>query len=133
MRNHRASSCWVLAAIFLAGCIQQPPKEIKRVDSVVVGSDVKAVFVEACAKREELRAQFLRAGVGQKFGSDMARQEFVKQAGAKASQQTWTPVAEAMAARLDDQPVGDDSEFHKVLSELADGADAAAQAIKASK
>lgn len=84
---------------------------------------LEQVAFEAFQKRDIVRAEKLRALKGTKY--DGKRQEAIAKAGADAAQETWEPVAKALAGVLDRVPQDDQAAFDNVLESLAKAADRA--------
>lgn len=107
------------------GCIVQTgttPTKIKKPDTIQTLSDVA---FESFQNRDIVRAKKLRALKGTRF--DAKRIAAIEAAGAEASQETWKPVADALAKRLDGISQTDQSAFDAVLEELAIGSERAGQ------
>jgi len=80
---------------------------------------------ESFQKRDELRAKNLREMRGVKY--DARRMEAIAEAGSRASVESWKPVAEELAKRLDAVPQTDVEAFNAVLDELARSAERASK------
>ena len=109
-----------LAVCFVVGCVAQPgakPAKPKPGAKTTLGQ----IAFESFQKRDIVRAEKLRALKGTKY--DGKRMEAIAKAGADASQETWEPVAKALANVLDKVPQDDQEAFDKVLEELAKAAE----------
>jgi len=114
-------SCGIvlLLAVVLAGCLVQPGKTTPKPGK----QTLEQVAFEAFQKRDIVRADKLRALKGTRF--DGKRMDAIAKAGADASQETWEPVAKALAGVLDKVPQDDQSAFDNVLESLAKAAERA--------
>jgi hypothetical protein len=92
-------------------------------DRVVEVRSLEQIAFESFQSRDRLRADKLRKLKGLKY--DVARQDAIAEAGAQASEESWGPVREALAKRLDSIPQTDQAAFDVVLEELAKGAERA--------
>lgn len=101
------------------GCLVQTP--IKQ--SPKKAATLEQVAFESFQQRDLVRAKKLRALKGTKY--DNKRIELIAKAGAEASEETWKPVADTLAKRLDKLPQDDQAAFDKVLEELATAAERA--------
>ena len=112
---------FLLALLLIGGCVVQPgtsgdnPKPGKQT--------LEAIAFESFQKRDVVRAEKLRGLKGTKY--DGKRMESIAKAGADASQETWEPVAKALAGVLDKLPQDDQAAFDNVLEQLAKGAERA--------
>ena len=109
-------------AMLVCGCLVQPggttkPKPGKQT--------LEQLAFESFQKRDTVRAEKLRALKGTKY--DGKRMDAIAKAGAEASQETWEPVAKALAKMLDTLPQDDQAAFDNVLESLAKGAERAAK------
>lgn len=107
-------------ALLVCGCLVQPggntkPKPGKQT--------LEQLAFESFQKRDLVRAEKLRALKGTKY--DGQRIAAIAKAGADASQETWEPVAKALANVLDKVPQDDQAAFDNVLEQLAKGAEKA--------
>lgn len=115
-----------LIAFLLIGCTQPtggggkkptpPPAKETRLEQLAF---------ESFQKRDELRAKNLREMRNVRF--DAKRMEAIAEAGSKASIESWKPVAEELAKRLDAVSQTDTEAFNAVLDELANAADRASK------
>jgi len=113
----------VLALIVLlsAGCTQPTGGGGKKpAPSPVKETRLEQLAFESFQKRDELRAKNLREMKSIKY--DSKRLEAIAEAGSKASIESWKPVAEELAKRLDAVPQTDIEAFNAVLDELANAA-----------
>lgn len=115
------------ASVLLVGCVQAPSgdaeKQRQSPGRVVDARSLEQIAFESFQQRDRLRAEKLRALKGLKY--DVKRQDAIAEAGAEASEESWAPVREALAKRLDSIPQSDQAAFDKVLDELAAGAERA--------
>lgn len=114
-------------AVLLAGCVQPVDNSGgKKPDGRTVhppSGSLEQIAYESFQRRDIIRAEKLRSLKGVKY--DSKRQEEIERAGAEASRETWAPVADALAKRLDSIPQDDQAAFDAVVEELAKGAERA--------
>lgn len=109
-----------------AGCTQPKNGDThKPSPSPVKQTKLEQIAFESFQKRDALRAQNLRSLKGVRF--DAKRMAAIAEAGSKASIESWRPVAEELASRLDSVPQDDQSAFDAVLEELARAAERASK------
>ena len=110
----------LLAMLGVAGCLAQPgaakPKK-------PVAATIEQVAFDSFQKRDVVRAAKLRAIKGTKY--DGKRMEAIAKAGAEASEETWRPVAEMLAKKLDAIPQDDQAAFDAVVEQIATAAERA--------
>lgn len=112
---------FVFGLLLLIGCVEHAnPTQPKKPASQQTLSDLA---YESFQQRDIVRAKKLRALKGVKY--DAKRIASIEEAGAEASRETWQPVADALAKRLDAISQTDQVEFDAVLEELAIGAERA--------
>jgi len=118
-----ASCCTItLTCCIVGGCIAQPGG--KTVKPKPGGkATLEQIAFESFQKRDIVRAEKLRALKGTRF--DGKRMDAIAKAGADASQETWEPVAKALANVLDKVPQDDQAAFDAVLEQLARGSERA--------
>lgn len=116
----------ILCLLLTVGCTQpsgEGKKPIKPAPSKE--TRLEQLAFESFQKRDELRAKNLRELRNIRF--DAKRMEAIAEAGSKASIESWKPVAEELAKRLDSVPQTDQESFNAVLDELAKAADRASK------
>lgn len=100
------------------GCVDQggvvTPKKPK-------AATLGQIAFDSFQNRDRVRAEKLRALKGTKY--DAKRIAAIEEAGREASEETWKPVAEALAKVLDRVPQDDQAAFDRVLEELAKAAE----------
>lgn len=115
----------LFVAMLLIGCVAQGPSDVKKKSAKKPAGQATlsdAAF-EAFQSRDIVRAKKLRAMKGTKY--DVKRLTAIEQAGAEASRETWQPVADSLAKRLDGISQTDQAAFDAVLEELAIAAERA--------
>lgn len=129
MRGAIPRSGILLLCLILSGCVDpvaptDPTKPTPdRRPAPVNSQSLEDVAYQSFQQRDLVRAKKLRAIRGAKY--DANRQKLIEQAGADASRETWKPVADALAAKLDRIPQDDQAAFDAVLEELAKGSERA--------
>lgn len=111
----------LVATLLVCGCLAQPGKNTKPTPSGK--QTLEQIAFESFQRRDLVRAEKLRALKGTKY--DGKRQEAIAKAGAEASEETWEPVAKALANVLDKVPQDDQAAFDNVLESLAKAAERA--------
>lgn len=116
-----------LAVLFASGCTQPSGGggSKKPTPGPAKVSRLEQLAFESFQKRDELRAKNLRELRGTRF--DAKRMEAIAEAGSRASIESWKPVAEELAKRLDSVSQTDAEAFDAVLSEIANAADRASK------
>lgn len=116
---------------FVVGCVAQPgttnPAKPKPSTKRPAGTTLSAIAFDSFQARDRLRAEKLRALKGQGYKYDSKRMELIEQIGAEASRETWKPVAELLAKRMNSVSQTDEAAFDAVLEELAQGSERASK------
>lgn len=116
----------VICSLVVIGCAE--PKQSKRegkTEPEVVNSSLEQIAFEAFQKRDRLRAKYLLEAKGKGTKYDIKRQEVIAEIGARASEESWAPVAAELSRRLDRVSQSDQAAFDQVLNELAKAAERA--------
>jgi len=134
-RPHIKPGCLSMsvAALLLAlcfGCVDQgtdrktkPTKPKKQ----IAATSIEDLAYQSFQNRDKLRAEKLRALKGQGHKYDAKRMALIEQAGADASRESWKPVTEAIAKKMNAASQTDEAAFDSVLEELARGSEKASQ------
>lgn len=109
----------LLLSLLAIGCVAQTGTNPSKPKPKPGGSSLSGITFESLQARDRLRATKLRALKGQGKKYDAKRMELIEQIGAEASRESWRPVADALAKRLDKISQTDQVAFDAVLEELA--------------
>lgn len=118
---------------FVLGCVVQPgttpPAKPKPSAKRPSGNSLSSIAFDSFQKRDRLRAEKLRRIADEvnagRLKYDGPVMEAIAKAGSEASEETWKPVADALAKLLGDGETLDAAKCEKAIRELADGAEKA--------
>ncbi len=129
----RVAVSLLVVSWFVAGCVAQPgtngPAKPKPSTKKPAGTTLSSLAFDSFQKRDRLRAEKLRriaddVNAGRlKYDGPVI--ESIAKAGAEASEESWKPVADALAKLLGDGEKLDAAKCEKAIRDVADGAERA--------
>ena len=110
-----------LFSLAITGCLVRDSCKAKK--PVAGPQTLEQIAFHSFQQRDIVRAKKLREMKGTKY--DAKRQQAIESAGADASRETWKPVADELARRLNKIPQNDQAAFDSVIDELVRAAERA--------